>query len=254
MLKRWPTLALYVTVVAFFARRTVGMGDWTFWDWIGYCGLGIAAILIAVDTAIAQSEQLRGHFSRPLKGYLGFLPLLSLLIGSGAFGYQQVHPTTRMELPPEAETGSPFGVIQAWGIDNGVFYTIIKTSALTKYRGLNRVVFIIRPNFSDVDQMTDTNIRKSQAYTILDSFMTLAIPLVGAPMKVAVDRLTPLQYFVVRLPAMFSPDQINSLSDVERLGGEILAEAGTAAQLLQTTNPQAVCPPTPAPPASPGKS
>ena len=94
---------------------------------------------------------------------------------AGSFTYQQLRPTSILNLPDDAKIGSPFGLVQAWGMANGVFYMVVNPSnSLTKDKNLKRLVLIIRSAFSDVDKMTDKNIKTSQAYTILDGFMTLA--------------------------------------------------------------------------------
>jgi hypothetical protein len=233
----------------------MGMSHWGFWDWVAYGGIIIAAIFLAVDTAIRQSEDLRRHAPGLLRAqYIGFIPLIAVAISASAFVYQQLRPADLLALPEGAEIGTPFGVVQAWGINNDVFYMVIKTSSLATDRKLRRVALILRVPFADIDQMTDTNIKKSQAYTILDGFMTLAVPITnGIPLKVFFDRITPIQFNLVELPSMFSPDQIRSLSDVQGLGGKILASPLASAQFkpVSPTGSQAACPPSPMPSAPP---
>jgi hypothetical protein len=235
------------------------MESWTFWDWVAYGGIIIAALLIAIDTAIAQSEHLSRHLPRILKGYVGFLPLLSLLVGGGAFAYQRTHPANILDLPPSAQEGSSFGLIQAWGANNGVFYAVVKTNReMMSESKLRKLVLIVRVPFSEIDEMTDPSLKKSQAYTILDGFMTLALPINnGVPWKVVANGVTPLEYILVEIPFMFSPDQIRTLADVEGIGGKIIAKAGTAMEILPaqaSTTPPGACPPIPAQPGQPGKT
>ncbi len=232
------------------------MAAWGFWEWVAYGGIVVAALLIAVDGAIAQSEHLRTHFPRLLKGYMAFLPLASIVVSGCVFGYQQLHPASILDLPPNAREGSPFALVQAWGLDNNVFYMVIKTNSLLSDRKLRKLVLIVRVPFSDIDQMTDMAIKKSQAYTIIDGFMTLAVPVNnGAPWRVLANGPTPIQFILAEIPFLFSSDQIRSLSDVETLGGKILATTATEAPLVPgpATSPSNVCPPTPTPLGTLGK-
>ncbi len=231
------------------------MESWTFWDWLGYMGIAIAAIMIAADTAIAQSEQLSKYLPRLLKGSIAFVPLMSVLIGTSAFAYQGFHPVGALDLPQDAKEGSPFSLVQAWGEDNGVFYVVVKPSnRLLKDAGLHRIFLIVRAQYANVDPMTDKAIAKSQPYTIVNGFMTLAIP--GTSMtsvRVVLDIPTQIEFDVVELPSMFSPEQITTLSDVTNMAGKILARTtlGTEFSRVVATDPHAACPPVPVRPGLP---
>ena len=236
----------YATLIVMCVRWGVAMQSWGLWDMITGGCVFAAALVIAIDGAISQSEHLRRHVPRLLKGYVAFLPLGLLFVGGSAFAYQQLRPTDILALPKGAEIGSPFGLVQAWGSNNDVFYMVVKTDSIETEKKLSKLVLIVRVPFSDIDKMTDTNIKKSQTYTILDGFMTLAVPISnGTPWRVPVDRPTPLEYDLVQLPFLYSADQIRSLSDVEKLGGKILASPGASMTFSTTSAPSnpGACPP-----------
>src|SRR5262249_26282756 len=145
-----------------------------------------------------------------------------------------------------------------WGLDGGAFYLTANTSRIKEGRGTLRLMMIVRVPFADRDEMTDTAISKSQLYTITGEFLTLAIPAASAAsLKVLIDRPTPINYYLAEIPFLFSPSQVSSLSDVQKLGGKILGHVQTTSNFVvapSPTNPQAVCPPVLVQPARPEKS
>jgi hypothetical protein len=191
------------------------MLGFSFSDWITYGSIGIAAFLLAVNAAIASLAPLRRYTPALLKHPAwGFVPFCFFVIGASAFTYRQFQPVDFF-LPKDAESGSPFSVIQAWGYNNGVFYTVIKTVRIVSDKKLKKVVLVVRVPFVDRDAMTDTSIIKSQTYTIIDEFMTLAVPILGHDtFKLILNDITPISYYVVEIPFMFSSDDIRSLSDI----------------------------------------
>jgi hypothetical protein len=235
-------------LVAFLARGVNGMATWGFWEWFGYGVFAISALMLTADTAIAQLPNLRLHMPRLFIGSWGYLPALGLLISLAAFAYPIFRPTSILALPANAETGSPFGLVQAWGVDRDVLYMIVRPDKALASNKLHRLMLVVRPGYANIDPITDTSIKKSQAYTIQDGFMTLALPTNGVAMwPLPTDRPVQLQFTLVDLPAMFSPDQILSLGDVERMGGKILASTATVTQATAATTTAsastAACPP-----------
>ena len=78
------------------------MGEWGFWDWIGYITLVIAAVSIAIDTAISQSHRLQKHLPRLFdKGYWGFVPIIMVSLSAFAFGYKQLNASSLKIEKPE---------------------------------------------------------------------------------------------------------------------------------------------------------
>ena len=115
-MRRWAARLWYATLVVMCARWGATMESWSLWDLItGGCVM-VAALVIAIDGAIAQSEKLRDHVPRLLKGYMAFLPLTLLVVGGSAFAYKQTRPADILALPPGAETGHPWGIAQGWGL------------------------------------------------------------------------------------------------------------------------------------------
>jgi hypothetical protein len=91
--------------------------------------------------------------------------------------------------------------------------------------------------------MTDTSIIKSQTYTIIDEFMTLAVPILGHDtFKLILNDITPISYYVVEIPFMFSSDDIRSLSDIEKIGGRIIGQVGSGIT-FRSPPPSPVLPP-----------
>jgi hypothetical protein len=225
------------------------MGNWGFWDWLTYGGITISALVIAIDTAISQSDGIARRIPRLLKiKFVGYLPLACIIIATCAALYKESRPVDFV-LPPDAVTSaSPFAVVQAWGLDGGAFYIVAKTDSLAKNGKLSRLMLVVRVPFADRDKMTDENIIKSQLYTISGGFMTLAIPMTSMiGLKVLADRPTPIEFSLVEIPFLYSADQVRSLSDVEKLGGKFLASVGTQAEFVKSvppTDPQVACPPT----------
>lgn len=226
------------------------MASWGFFEWLEYGTLLVAALLISVDQVVAGSPDFLALVGRPLVGKRSLIPVVALLIGAVSFGYQQLRPASTFDLPKGYEAGSPFSEIQAWGVNNQVYYVVARATGGQAANRLKRYVLAVQPIYSNVDPMTDTALKKSQAYTILDGFMTLAIPVTNPPVwRGAVGQSVMVRFSLIELPAIYSPDQIRSLADVEPLGGRIIAAVSALATFAapQSAAPDAGCPATTSP-------
>jgi hypothetical protein len=141
-----------------------------------------------------------------------------------------------------SETG---GVITGWGHHDGSFFIIANSSSLLAYKETFKLLLIIAVPYLNVDKMADTAIDKSALFTITGEAMTIAI---GLPTPSHL-RITPppnskggelfdvlVDFTLVIIPKDLSPEQIISLSDVERFGGKIV---GNAATNVKFTTPRA---------------
>lgn len=121
-------------------------------------------------------------------------------------------------------------VIASWGIRNGSFYIDVNGETLTRYAADFKMMEILEIPFSFVDSMTDTYIEKSDLFTIINQKTTVG-HVIGSPSHLRVigtnlagRTVTVLVNFnLVLIPNNVSAEQIRSLSDVERVGGIIMA-------------------------------
>jgi hypothetical protein len=106
------------------------------------------------------------------------------------------------------------------------YFMTINTPLLQQYRNDHKLMLLVRAVFADVDRMSDTKIEKSALYSIpIGDPLTLALVSTGK-MKVAALQATQVEYDIILLPSSVSHDRVTMLSDVEPLGGKILATAG----------------------------
>ena len=76
------------------------MPGWGFWEWVGYATLGIAAVMLAFDTAMKNSSTI-GSKTMRLRGspVWGFAPLILLLIAGGIIVANQLGWTAHKVAP-----------------------------------------------------------------------------------------------------------------------------------------------------------
>jgi hypothetical protein len=77
------------------------------------------------------------------------------------------------------------------------------------------------------DPMTDTNIAKSNLFTIAGPVVVLAIPLT-TPLKMAINQVNLMEFNAVLVPIGIGPERIKSLADVVDLGGRVFQARGTS--------------------------
>src|SRR5258707_661452 len=59
------------------------MGEWGFWEWLGYATISVAALMIALDQGIKQSPDLNARFGRLLATRLWAFTPFTLILVSG---------------------------------------------------------------------------------------------------------------------------------------------------------------------------
>jgi hypothetical protein len=73
------------------------VAEWTALEWIGYATLWVAAVILAADTGLRMSTELRPRFTGLLNNsYWGFTPLILLTIGALAFVANEFHLIDRL--------------------------------------------------------------------------------------------------------------------------------------------------------------
>ncbi len=117
--------------------------------------------------------------------------------------------------------------ISAYGITPPLtFHSELDTKPVVSRKITDRLLYIVRLGYDNIDRMSDTAIEKSILYTIDGSSFRMSIVVQLNPMRLRVNPAHPavnVEHNVVIIPSTFSTGQINSLSDVEQLGGRILA-------------------------------
>jgi hypothetical protein len=118
----------------------------------------------------------------------------------------------------------PSPVILGWGGVPGNCNEIINTEALLPYSDKYKVVGICGITDPSVDVMEDERITVSNAFTILPGQIVTHTARQNAPFPLPSDpkALIDVWHKIVLLPSNQNPDQIHKLSDVNRLGGQLL--------------------------------
>jgi hypothetical protein len=180
--------------------------------------------IIAAVYAILAYHRPRGGASvsefAPASGLMrarGIIVLLSLIIvGQSYYSLTGRH------------AGAMPDTIAGWGINAGAtqdefsYSMTVDARQYMEYKDDYHLMLIVRIPYANIDGMSDTAIEKSAIYKIVDGPILLA-HVNGKKLKVFVSGSLPIQYDLVLLPDKITPDKINSLGDVEALGGKILA-------------------------------
>jgi len=116
-----------------------------------------------------------------------------------------------------------------WSVQNALYMTA-DGSKLSDYADKYKLLFIARTSFSNVDRMTDPLIAKSISYTITPG--PIALSILAPKLRANVGQMNMVEFDLVVLPNQFSPDQISTLADVQRLGGKILETRGKSDVLV----------------------
>jgi hypothetical protein len=134
-----------------------------------------------------------------------------------------------------SETGD---VIEGWGRHDSTLFINVNSRSLVGYKDKFKMMLISKLLYTDIDKMTDTAIEKSSLFTITGDRTTIAVVASTTHLRVVpppnnkvgdvFDRVC--DFSLVILPNNLSVDQIRSLSDVETLGGKIIATYATNVQ------------------------
>lgn len=120
---------------------------------------------------------------------------------------------------------SPDRFMISWGLTpQRAYFSIINGKLIQQYAKNNKVVLIVRVGYADKDKLTDEEIEKSASYGIANDVEILAHP-PSMRLKFLVGLPNSLEFNIALIPNNVSPDRILSLSDVELLGGKLLASA-----------------------------
>jgi hypothetical protein len=123
-------------------------------------------------------------------------------------------------------------VVSDYGIrPAAVAFMVVNPKALPKHNGKFNLLLIVRVHFAITDPFRDTGIEKSTLYTISDYPIILSVKLSeDFVRRVTATNPVTTELNLVMLPISLLPDQVLSLSDVTRLGGQIVARTGFTAQ------------------------
>jgi hypothetical protein len=141
-----------------------------------------------------------------------------------------------------SETGE---VIQGWGRRDSDLFITVNSRLLLGYQNHFNMMLIVELPYSDIDRMTDTYIEKTALFSITGNVTTMSVVPSMAHIRVApppnakvgdvFDRL--VNFNLVILPNTLSADQVKTLSDVQKLGGEIIATYATNIEFRVTEKP-----------------
>ena len=135
-------------------------------------------------------------------------------------------------------------VINGWGQRGGSMFIQVNSRLLLDYKDHFKMMLIMAVPYPDVDRATDTAIDKSALFTITDNAnLDLAVRLPTPPHL----RLVPppniksgdvfdllVNFNLVIIPSDLSPEQIRSLSDVQKFGGKLITTYSTNLQFTVT--------------------
>ena len=102
----------------------------------------------------------------------------------------------------------------------------LDTVSLINYKATHNLFMIVRFEYTNIDRMSDTGIEKSAPYTIDGKDMRMSVVGRLDPPHLRIEPKNPnvtIEYDVAILPKDISLDRVNSIADVERLGGRILS-------------------------------
>jgi hypothetical protein len=197
------------------------MSQWTFWEWLAYAGLWIAGIIEAAEAALLKAREIRRRLPLFLRSRnWAFAPLALISASTVILILMQFGLLPAREPQPVITTDD---FLLEYKFDSPAFLMTINEKPFLPYKLTNRLALAVRIGFADIDRMTDNTIQISTAYTITGDQQALVVKATDEFVK----RFNPYRQNLVELdlfmlPVKFSPSDIKSLSDIERLGGKIL--------------------------------
>lgn len=132
-------------------------------------------------------------------------------------------------------------VVEGWGTqgaqNGGVLYMKVNSAPLLQYKDQFNMILILVSIYSNIDTMTDVAIEKSALFSITGGRTNIAIPFEFGTTHLRISRppnirpgdqyRVPVEFNLVIIPKDFSTEQLRSLSDVQKLGGKIIATPST---------------------------
>jgi hypothetical protein len=217
---------------------------------VGTVGAGatvICAVFVVLDRLQRRDDTMSTAAQKAMRPVWFSLVFAIIACGATGLDYYDRH-FSATDRPVE---------IDVWGFaDNSqTYFMSFNTKALLEYKTSNKLMMVVRTAYPDRDRMTDTNIEKSGLYTIDGNPVALAHRSSGVLVFPALQPVL-VEFWLVLIPATYPPDSIKSLSDVEKIGGKLLAIKGALITGAPSTTPVPTSPPatplpSPAPPASP---
>jgi hypothetical protein len=114
-------------------------------------------------------------------------------------------------------------LIYGWGTSSdGSFYVSVNSSSLMNYANKYGIALIINTTYSNIDNMTDTIIEKSELFTITGNNQSISIPGPHTLRGPAQPGLVNINYCLIALPNNLAISQVRNLSDVSALGGKVI--------------------------------
>jgi hypothetical protein len=212
------------------------MSDWGFWEWVAYGSTWVAAIGMAIGSAIKNERHLLEKVPAPLKAtWWGYVPIGLLTIGLVGFliswfGGEQKPSKPLMSEYGVAVTGTRFvaryghpedvppGQASHIKLDGSrVMYLNPK-----KYR-LMGVLYHIPPN---VDRVDVNGISKSTEFDIRGEQIDIQIPWNQKFIGEFVNGEKMSAYALLAVPVGITGAQFDTLRQAEALGARILEEGG----------------------------
>ena len=217
---RWDVLGAIVPGI-FIA---IGLGilgvDWfphhLLWPQVCFAVAGLLCVGKFVGTAIEAHDEKK--WPRTL-----FATIPSLVV-LGIAGYAVVSIEAHKQKEDASHEAHPTITMTEYGTLVGAkAFAVIKVENPPPPEAPFRLILITRVQDSTVDEMEDTRILKSRALPITGQ--TIEIPLTNEYLENAM-RLKLARVILVLVPSSVSPSQIARLSDVVRLGGQIMINNG----------------------------
>jgi hypothetical protein len=141
------------------------------------------------------------------------------------------------------------GWMVSWENMGNTIRVVARVAPFLPYRSHVHLILVRRIQDNTVDEMEDTHIRKSPPFSMNEERLILEIPMSEDLLAQAFPDKN-LRVSLVLLPNPLTPDEITKLSDVERLGGKILATNGIGLHVSRRVEPGLV-PPSPGDPSFP---
>lgn len=171
------------------------------------------------------------RFSRPII-IVGLLMLTTwMAVGWDLYGHYAVAPE------------APYVAMGGWGVAPGppagpgvadpIYTASITTDTIKQYKKTHKLILLTRNNWATSDRLNDTEIEKSNLYTIDDGEITLQF-VGGRKIRYAQVGSNSIEFYIIMIPNGVEPDQITKLSDLDKLGGKILARNGQVVSFAGT--------------------
>jgi hypothetical protein len=130
--------------------------------------------------------------------------------------------TTKDELEKTKDLIVIGSIVTGWGIIRpNTLWLKADTSKMLKYKGVIKLMLIVRAAYSNVDRMTDTSIAKSIEYSLVNGEITLTSTYMDK-LRISGDEAT-LEFNLVGLPVAASSEGIDSLAAIDKVNGHIIS-------------------------------